>query len=233
MSSACQRLIAAAALGLVVATAVPAAAQRACPHQEGDRDRITRTLQSANSCQTSYDLMNACRSNSGGDVELAEIVIQRAMLHRHAKSFMLVGLRGVGKTVLLNRICQMAEAHGMRWHMIESPEEKPLPELLVPALRRLLLSLDNIANVGDAVRRGLRVLASFAKSVKVKYEGVEVGVDVEKGVADSGDLESDLADLFVAIGEAAKARRTAAMLVIDELQYVEEKALGALREETA
>ena len=158
----------------------------------------------------------------------AEIVIQRAMLNRHAKSFMLVGLRGVGKTVLLNRICQMAEAHGMRWHMIESPEEKPLPELLVPALRRLLLSLDNIANVGDAVRRGLRVLASFAKSVKVKYEGVEVGVDVEKGVADSGDLESDLADLFVAIGEAAKARRTAAMLVIDELQYVEEKALGAL-----
>lgn len=77
MSSACHRLIAAAALGLVVATAVPAAAQRACPHQEGDRDRITRTLQSANSCQTAYDLMNACRSNSGGDVELAEIVIQR------------------------------------------------------------------------------------------------------------------------------------------------------------
>ena len=72
-----RHLIAAAALGLVAATAAPASAQRTCPHQEGDRDRITRTLQAANSCQTAYDTMNACRSNTGGDVELAEIVIQR------------------------------------------------------------------------------------------------------------------------------------------------------------
>ena len=70
------RLIAATALGILTATA-PTAAQRACPHQEGDRDRITRTLQAANSCQSAYDMMNACRSNAGGDVELAEIVIQR------------------------------------------------------------------------------------------------------------------------------------------------------------
>lgn len=68
--------LAAVVLGIAV-LATPAAAQRACPHQEGDRDRITRTLQSARSCQTAYDLMNACRSNTGGDVELAEIVIER------------------------------------------------------------------------------------------------------------------------------------------------------------
>ena len=70
------RLIAAAAVCLA-ASIVPAVAQRACPHQEGERDRITRSLQSANTCQRAYDTMNACRSNTGGDVELAEIVIQR------------------------------------------------------------------------------------------------------------------------------------------------------------
>lgn len=158
----------------------------------------------------------------------AEIVFDRTLLGRHAKSFMLVGLRGVGKTVLLNRIGQIAEQRKLRWHLIESPEDKPLPDLLVPALRRLLLSLGNLASLGDSVRRGLRVLGSFAKSLKVKYEGLEVGVDVEKGIADSGDLDNDLSDLFVAIGEAAKAMGTGVALLIDELQYVSERELSAL-----
>ena len=65
------------ALALCLYAAPAVAQQRACPHQEGDREQITRTLQSASSCQTAYDMMNACRSNSGGDVELADIVIQR------------------------------------------------------------------------------------------------------------------------------------------------------------
>ena len=161
-------------------------------------------------------------------LDKAAIVLERTVQQRHAKSFMLVGLRGVGKTVLLNRIGQMAGERKLKWHLIESPEDKPLPDLLVPALRRIMLSLGNVAAVGDAVRRGLRVLGSFAKSLKVKYEGLEVGVDVEKGVADSGDLDSDLADLFVAVGEAAKAMRSGIVLLIDELQYVSEAELSSL-----
>jgi hypothetical protein len=141
---------------------------------------------------------------------------------------MLVGLRGVGKTVLLNRIGQMAEERHLRWQLIESPEDKPLPDLIVPALRRILLGLSNVTAVADSVRRGLRVLGSFAKSLKVKYEGLEVGVDVEKGVADSGDLDNDLADLFLAVGEAAKATGSGVILLIDELQYVTEAELSSL-----
>lgn len=71
-----RKLIAVAAF-LLSAQSTSVLAQRACPHQEGDRDRITRTLQAAATCQRAYDMMNACRSNSGGDVELAEIVIAR------------------------------------------------------------------------------------------------------------------------------------------------------------
>lgn len=158
----------------------------------------------------------------------AEIVLQRVAQGRHAKSFMLVGLRGVGKTVLLNRIREMAEQQHLRAHLVESPEDKPLPELLLPPLRRLLLRLDEVGGMHDAVRRGLRVLASFAKSIKVKHQGFEVSLDLEHGVADSGDLESDLADVLVAVGEAAKARKTAVVLLIDELQYVRELELSAL-----
>ncbi|HEX4893961.1 MAG TPA: AAA family ATPase [Hyphomicrobiaceae bacterium] len=164
-----------------------------------------------------------------GDILLrADIMLKRVAQGRHAKSFMLVGLRGVGKTVLLNRIREMAEEHKLRAHLVESPEEKPLPELLLPPLRRLVLRLDEVGRMHAAVRRGLRVLASFAKSVKVKHEGFEVSLDIEHGVADSGDLESDLADVLVAVGEAAKARKTAVVLLIDELQYVREVEVSAL-----
>lgn len=158
----------------------------------------------------------------------AEIVIERTLQGRHAKSFMLVGLRGVGKTVLLNRIGQLAEQRNLRWQLVESPEDKPLPELLVPALRKILLSLDTMTSIGNAARRGLRILGNFAKSVKLKYEGLELGVDVEKGLADSGDLESDLTDLLVTVGEVAKTARTGVLLLIDELQYVGEGELSAL-----
>jgi len=66
-------------LALLAAAASPALAQspRACPHEESERDRISRTLQSASSCQVAHDLMNACRSNTSGDVEFAGIVMQR------------------------------------------------------------------------------------------------------------------------------------------------------------
>ena len=61
-------------------------------------------------------------------LDKAAVVLDRTVQQRHSKSFMLVGLRGVGKTVLLNRIGQMAEERKLRWHLVESPEDKPLPE---------------------------------------------------------------------------------------------------------
>lgn len=163
-------------------------------------------------------------------LDRAETTLARAQMGRHAKSFMLIGLRGVGKTVLLNRILQMAEARGFKALLIEAPEDKSLPELLLPPLRQILLSLDRLGGLNEKVKRGLRVLKSFAKSVKIKYGDLEVGlgVDPEIGTSDSGDLESDLPDLLVAIAEAAQARKTSVALLIDELQYINELELSAL-----
>ena len=163
-------------------------------------------------------------------LELAALTLGRAEQGKHSKSFMLIGLRGVGKTVLLNRIEQMAEEKNFKCVLVEAHEEKSLPQLLMPPLRKTLLALDQLGQVNDKVKRGLRVLKSFAKGLKLKYGDVEVGLDIdaEKGVGDSGDLESDLPDLLVAIGEAAKARKTVVALLIDELQYLGEAELSAL-----
>jgi hypothetical protein len=163
-------------------------------------------------------------------LEQAGTVLSRAEQGRHAKSFMLIGLRGVGKTVLLVRIEWMARERGLSAVLVESPEDKPLPQLIVPPLRQILLALDRKGALSEQVKRSLRSLRSFANSLKVKYGDIEVGVDIdpEVGVADSGDLERDLADLVAEVGAAAKARKTVVAILMDELQHLSEEHLSAL-----
>lgn len=142
---------------------------------------------------------------------------------------MLIGLRGVGKTVLLNRVLVMAQDHKFRALLVEAHEDKRLPDLLLPPLRQILLALDQLGKINETVKRGLRILKSFARSVKVKYGDIEIGlgIDPETGIGDSGDLESDLPEVLAAVGEAARARGTV-VLLIDELQYLDEDELSAL-----
>lgn len=160
----------------------------------------------------------------------AEVALARVARGRSAKSLMIVGLRGVGKTVLLNRIQAMAEAQGYFAELLEAPENKSLPAMLAPALRSLILKLDRGEQVSNAARRAFRALRSFARVVKVKYADIEISLDgeTEPGVADSGDLEADLPDLLVAVGEAARERGTAVALIMDELQYLDEIEMSAL-----
>jgi hypothetical protein len=160
-------------------------------------------------------------------LERAGVALDRMRSGRSARGLMLYGLRGVGKTVLLNAIRTQAEASGIVAAAVEAPELRSLPALLAPALRQALLHLSPF----EAVRaRALGVLAAFVKAVKVKFADVEVNLDVAPtfGIADSGDLEHDLTQLMLEIGRAAKAEGTAFVLFIDELQYVAAAQLGTL-----
>jgi len=163
-------------------------------------------------------------------LQQARLILGRIKAGRHARSALLVGLRGVGKTVLLNRIQQLAEELGYKALLIEAPENKRLPALLVPKLRHLLLSLDRMKGAGAQVKKAIGVLKSFAGACKVKYGEIEFGLDIkpEVGSADSGDLENDLPELLVAIAEAAKARTIPVAIIIDEMQYLTEAELSAL-----
>ena len=163
-------------------------------------------------------------------IERAAIALDRIREGRSARSFILYGLRGVGKTVLLNRIRLDAEARSFATVRIEAPEERSLPGLLAPALRAALLRLNRGEAAKTAVQKALGALASFAKALKVNYQDIEVSLDVapQAGVADSGDLDNDLADLLAAVGAAAADRKTAVVLFIDELQYVPQAQLASL-----
>ena len=163
-------------------------------------------------------------------LEDASIAMDRIRNGLAAKSLLMVGLRGVGKTVLLNRVCRDAEGRGFVTVLLEAPEDRSLPGLLCAPLHAALLKMSRLAAAGDAAKRALRALGGFVGAMKLGFGDVTFNVDLEgnPGVADSGDLDSDLSSLLQAAGEAARAQRTALVLFIDELQYVEEREFGAL-----
>lgn len=158
----------------------------------------------------------------------ASIAIQRALIGKQNRSQMLLGLRGVGKTVLLSKIEEMAESMGHLTSFIEAPEDRPLSELLVPKLNKILRKLSMTEQAKAKTHEALRALRSFASAFKLSYGEVTLSVDPEVGVADSGDLESDLPELFLRVGEAAKAAGKGWTLLIDEVQYLRSNDLAAL-----
>ncbi len=162
-----------------------------------------------------------------------DVTLERIRQGSFSRSSIFVGLRGVGKTVLLNRVREMAETRNFLTVFIEAHEEKSLPVLLLPHLRRVLIKLNSSEQINEIARRGLRVLKSFAASFKAKITlndaiDVELGIEPESGTADSGDLEHDLGELLTAVAEAAAARKVPICLIIDEIQYLSEPEMSAL-----
>ncbi|MCC6283839.1 MAG: ATP-binding protein [Phycisphaerales bacterium] len=163
-------------------------------------------------------------------LESARVALARVRLGRSAKSMLMVGLRGVGKTVLLARMEADAKAAGFETVGTEAPEGRSLPAMLAPRLRLALLNLSRVERAADFARRSLRALAGFVQALKLRYKDIEVALDCEPepGLADNGDLEHDLQALFEVVALAAHAAGTALVLFIDELQYVEEDELASL-----
>jgi len=162
--------------------------------------------------------------------ENARIALARIKAGRAAKSVLLIGLRGAGKTVLLDRMREDAEAEGYQTMRVEAPEARSLPALLAPDLRLALIKLSRKEQAKQLVDRALSGLAGFVGAFKLKYDDIEMGMNYqpEPGLADNGDLEHDLQALFEVVGEAAQGVGTALVMFIDELQYVEEDQLAAL-----
>lgn len=163
-------------------------------------------------------------------LQAVHVAIERIRRGRTAKSALMVGLRGVGKTVLLRRMHQQAAGAGNHCIWIEAPEGRSLPAILAPQLRHALLRLSTVERARDLAQRGLRALSGFVGKLRVKYQDIEVGLDhdPEPGLADNGDLETDLPALLEAAGLAAMAADTALVIFVDELQYVEEDQLASL-----
>jgi len=159
-------------------------------------------------------------------IDLVRSELERAVEGRSSRDIMLLGLRGVGKTVLLVEFEKMAEeitSHVS--NVIEADNNTPLPQLLVPQLFRILIRLNRIKRAKHQAERAWNMFKSFASAFKITIGGT--GIEVKNTHA-TGDLTLDLTDLFVDIGEAAKAGNTAVIILVDEVQCLNGNDLGAL-----
>ena len=160
-------------------------------------------------------------------VAAADIALHRIRDGRPEKSQMLLGLRGVGKTVLLNRIGQIAEDLGYLLIQLEAPEGQRLAEYLAPALKRALIRLSRIEKAKSLSGQAIAALRGFASAFQVSIGEFQFGVG-EPPTADSGNLEIDLPELMVSVGKAARAGDASVVILIDEIQYLTEEDLRAL-----
>ncbi len=161
-------------------------------------------------------------------IERADIALQRIIYGRHAQSQILLGLRGTGKTVLLNKIRELAEKHDHYVSFIEAPEDRKLAALLYPALHSVIRRASLQDKAKRVAHKAMRTLRSFASVFEIKYGDVSIAVDPLPGIADSGFLENDLVELFLAVGEAVKASGRAWTLLLDEVQYLSKDEFSAL-----
>ena len=161
-------------------------------------------------------------------IATANTALQRVLIGRPAQSEMLLGLRGVGKTVLLNKIEQMSEGLGYLNSFVEAPEDRKLVDLLYPKIHQVLRKLSLVEAAKATAHNAMRALRSFAGAFTINVGDFDVSVDPEPGVADSGNLEYDLTELFLKVGDAAKAAGKGWVLLIDEVQYLTTEELGAL-----
>ena len=163
-------------------------------------------------------------------MELAQVLCARVKQGKTEKCMLLTGLRGVGKTVLLNEIEGIARKSDYSTISLEAVEDKRLGAMLAPKLWQLLFQFDRMKGTGQKVKRGMAVLRSFIGTLKLSSGDFSVSLDVnpEKGTSDTGDLDTDLPELFCAVAEAAVDRNARIAILIDEIQYLNQKELGAL-----
>ena len=166
----------------------------------------------------------------GRDHELrsVEIAIQRLALGRPARSVMLTGLRGVGKTVLLNQFGRMANDNHWTHQHLEATEDISFPGAASTLVRKAILQLSARQRLADQTRRALGALKSFQLRWSIPEAGVVVEAEPFLGLADSGDLDDDLADLLVEIALLARDQDAGVLFTIDELQYISKQDFSAL-----
>lgn len=162
------------------------------------------------------------------EIEAFDVAVQRFTLGRSDRSWMLTGLRGVGKTVLLGEFDRIAEGRGWVHQQIEVDERSRFPSDMEKMVRRAMLGLSAGRRMADQVRRALGVLKSFRVTWQIQGGDLTAGLDPVPGWADSGVLNEDLTDLFIEVGELARTRQTGVLFTVDEIQQLQKDHLAAL-----
>ena len=163
------------------------------------------------------------------DLATFEVILDRLAAGRAERGVLLTGLRGVGKTVLLEEFRSLADERGWVSAFVEADSGRPFRLLACRSMTSSLRATSLRHRASARLRGALRVFRSF--SLQASADGsIGVGIDVDPldGRADSGDLELDLSELLTDLGEAAADFGAGVLLLVDELQELPRSEIAAL-----
>ncbi len=170
----------------------------------------------------------------GRDKEIGSFAVlrQRTANGLTSRSIVMTGLRGMGKTVLLNELAAEATREGWIVGKVEADRGeggRSLREQVAWTLNRALRDATGSFELGSRLRRALSTFKAF--SLRTDPSGglaIGIEIDPERGRGDTGALEIDLADLVLDLSSAAAERGVGVVLFVDELQDLAGEELGAL-----
>lgn len=157
-----------------------------------------------------------------------EVLLQRLLAGRADQGIALWGLRGVGKTVLLNDMARHAQTQQWGTGYVELGGRGPLRPALATIAVQATQSLARQPGIAKRARAALRVVRSFSVTAMPAGVTFSIDIDADPGRADSGQLDVDLYEVLLELGEVAREAGTGVALFFDEMQFADPDELGAV-----
>lgn len=159
----------------------------------------------------------------------AQNILQAINYGYSARSVVYYGLRGVGKTVLLNYIENLADEMDLPSEYMEIAErDRSFQYQIALHIYKLINRLSLLKNIESHIKKALSILKAF--TIKYGCDDISIEVNPANGISDTGNLANDMTELFLALGVIAQKQNKGVVLFIDEIQYIKDDEFEALME---
>lgn len=159
----------------------------------------------------------------------AQNILQAINYGYSARSVVYYGLRGVGKTVLLNYIENLADEMELPSEYMEIAErDRSFQYQMALHIYKLINRLSLLKNIESHIKKALSILKAF--TIKYGCDDISIEVNPANGISDTGNLANDMTELFLALGVIAQKQNKGVVLFIDEIQYIKDDEFEALME---
>ena len=159
----------------------------------------------------------------------AQNILQAINYGYSARSVVYYGLRGVGKTVLLNYIENLADEMDLPSEYMEIAErDRSFQYQMALHIYKLINRLSLLKNIESHIKKALSILKAF--TIKYGCDDISIEVNSANGISDTGNLANDMTELFLALGVIAQKQKKGVVLFMDEVQYIKDDEFEALME---
>ncbi|MGL5436801.1 MAG: ATP-binding protein [Lachnospiraceae bacterium] len=161
-------------------------------------------------------------------IETADKYLQAIEKGYPQKSIVYYGLRGVGKTVLLNVIEEKADEMDLLYAHIEIAEKKSFIRQISNASKKIIHRMSTVEAAKDAMKKALGILQAFNITYNPEDKTFSAGMSEPSAYITTGVLADDLTEMLVSMGRMASKGKQVICFFIDEIQYMKDDEMEAL-----